>query len=126
MDVTQNISNNNKFIKFQNEGFIVEEKFLDQDILLDLQQQMQLVFWTQVVANKLDKSVDNFAEGIVKATYKYMELQDGLNMQADTFLSYYIELKNGREPLRRRLFKQSKEYGQVIFHGPRDSLKITK
>jgi hypothetical protein len=60
-----------------------------------------------------------FAEGIVKATYKYMELQDGLNMQADTFLSYYIELKNGREPLRRRLFKQSKEYGQVIFHGPR-------
>ena len=67
-----------------------------------------------------------FAEGIVKATYKYMELQDGLNMQADTFLSYYIELKNGREPLKRRLFKQSKEYGQVIFHGPRDSLKITK
>ena len=64
MDVTQNISNNNKFIKFQNEGFIVEEKFLDQDILLDLQQQMQLVFWTQVVANKLDKDVDNFGEGI--------------------------------------------------------------
>ena len=55
-----------------------------------------------------------------------MELQDGLNMQADTFLSYYIELKNGKEPLRRRLFKQSKEHGQIIFHGPRDGLKITK
>ena len=60
-----------------------------------------------------------FAEGIVKATYKYMELQNGLNMQADTFLSYYIELKNGKEPLKRRVFKQSKEHGQVIFHGPR-------
>ena len=41
MDVTQNLSNNNKFIKFQNEGFIVEENFLDQDNLIDLQQQMR-------------------------------------------------------------------------------------
>jgi len=64
MDVTQNLSNNNKFIKFQNEGFIVEENFLDQDNLIDLQQQMRLIFWTQVVANNLDKTVDNFEEGI--------------------------------------------------------------
>jgi hypothetical protein len=61
-----------------------------------------------------------FAQGIVKATYKYMELQDGLNMQADTFLMYYIELKNGKEASRRRVFKQSKEYGQIIDHGPKD------
>jgi len=60
-----------------------------------------------------------FAEDIVKATYKYMNFNDGLNMQADTFLMYYVELKNGREPKRRKIFKQSKEYGQIIDHGPR-------
>ena len=61
-----------------------------------------------------------FAESIVKAVYKYMELNDGLNMQADTFLMYYIELRNGHEPVRRTVFKQSKEYGQIIDHGPKD------
>jgi hypothetical protein len=60
-----------------------------------------------------------FAEGIVKATYKYMNFNDGLNMQADTFIMYYAELKNGREPSRRKVFKQSKEYGHIIDHGPR-------
>jgi hypothetical protein len=32
---------------------------------------------------------------------------------------YYAELKNGREPSRRKVFKQSKEYGHIIDHGPR-------
>ncbi len=65
-----------------------------------------------------------FAKGLVTATYKYMESNDGLNMQADTFILHYTSLKNGHEPSRRSVFRQSKEFGQIIYHGPKDINKV--